>query len=112
MTDDTNAPGPRHVLGRIVALPVHAYRVLISPLKPACCRFVPTCSAYATEALARHGAVRGGILTIQRLLRCHPFCEGGFDPVPGSDLERRAAAFGARDDLRAGSATDDRPDGS
>ncbi len=63
---------------------VKAYRLLISPLLPPSCRFYPTCSEYALEALERHGALRGSWLTLKRLGRCHPFCKGGIDPVPGS----------------------------
>jgi putative membrane protein insertion efficiency factor len=66
-------------------LPVWLYRVVISPCKPPTCRFDPTCSAYALEALREHGALRGGWLTVRRLCRCHPFCEPGFDPVPPRD---------------------------
>lgn len=58
------------------------YRRLVSPLLPPACRFYPTCSAYAAEALRRHGAMKGSFLTVKRLARCHPFCEGGVDPVP------------------------------
>ncbi|GHV12403.1 putative membrane protein insertion efficiency factor [Clostridia bacterium] len=58
------------------------YRRNVSPLKPPCCRFVPTCSAYAREAILRHGAIRGMILASYRLLRCNPLCKSGYDPVP------------------------------
>lgn len=68
----------------LIAL-VKAYRLLISPLLPPSCRFYPTCSEYAIEAFERHGALRGGWLTLRRVGRCHPFCEGGIDPVPGSE---------------------------
>ncbi|MFA4901207.1 MAG: membrane protein insertion efficiency factor YidD [Desulfobaccales bacterium] len=61
---------------------IRVYQVLISPLFPSCCRFVPTCSQYAAEALCRHGVGRGLGLTIRRLCRCHPFHPGGWDPVP------------------------------
>lgn len=63
-------------------LPVHVYRLLIGSWKPATCRFHPTCSQYALDALRAHGALRGSWLTARRLLRCHPFTEAGFDPVP------------------------------
>ncbi len=66
----------------LVAL-VRAYQLLVSPLLPPSCRFHPSCSAYAAEALRRHGAARGSWLAVKRLARCHPFCEGGIDPVPG-----------------------------
>lgn len=66
----------------LLMLPVWLYRKVISPLKPPMCRFDPTCSCYAMEALRVHGALRGSWLTLRRLLRCHPFCEPGFDPVP------------------------------
>jgi uncharacterized protein len=61
---------------------IQTYRWLISPLLGPTCRFYPTCSAYALEALDRHGALRGSWLAVRRLLRCHPFNPGGFDPVP------------------------------
>ena len=58
------------------------YKLLISPLFPAACRFEPTCSQYAAEAIAKHGAIRGVSLAVGRLLRCHPWGSSGFDPVP------------------------------
>ena len=60
---------------------VRFYRYLISPLTPPCCRFVPTCSEYAIESIARHGALRGTLLAAKRILKCHPFHPGGYDPV-------------------------------
>lgn len=61
---------------------VRGYRYLISPLLGPSCRFHPTCSEYAITALDRHGALRGGWFTLRRLLRCHPWHPGGYDPVP------------------------------
>ena len=69
-------------LARLVALPVHAYRLLLSPWVGRSCRFHPTCSVYALEALERHGALRGGRLTLRRIARCHPFGGSGIDNVP------------------------------
>ena len=58
------------------------YKCCISPYLPRCCRFHPSCSAYAAESVLKHGAVKGIVLSLCRLLRCHPFCKGGYDPVP------------------------------
>ena len=69
-------------LARILALPVHGYRLLLSPWMGHGCRFQPTCSAYALEALRIHGGLRGGWLTLVRLARCNPWGGSGFDPVP------------------------------
>jgi len=66
-----------------VVLLITAYKRWISPLLPPACRFYPTCSAYAREAVAAHGVWRGCGLALWRLLRCQPFSRGGFDPVPG-----------------------------
>lgn len=75
--------GPRMSLAaQLVALPVRAYRLLLSPWIGHACRFQPTCSAYALDALARHGAWRGTALMLRRLGRCHPWGGSGFDPVP------------------------------
>ncbi|OFX23675.1 MAG: membrane protein insertion efficiency factor YidD [Anaeromyxobacter sp. RBG_16_69_14] len=59
-----------------------AYRRLVSPLLPPACRFYPSCSVYAAEAVRRYGAFRGSFLAVKRLARCHPLCDGGIDPVP------------------------------
>ncbi len=72
----------RLVLARVLLAGIWLYRVLLSWLFRGTCRFVPSCSAYSAEAVARHGAVRGIWMTIRRLGRCHPFSPGGFDPVP------------------------------
>ena len=72
----------RSPLAWLLSVPVWIYRKVISPMKPPTCRFHPTCSSYALEALRVHGALRGSWLTVWRLCRCHPFCEAGFDPVP------------------------------
>ena len=61
---------------------VRAYQLTLSPLLPAACRFEPSCSRYAIEALTRHGALRGSALTLKRLARCHPWGGMGYDPVP------------------------------
>ena len=66
----------------ILLIPIYFYRACISPLKPPTCRFVPTCSEYAIEALEKHGDVKGSLLAIFRILRCNPFSKGGYDPVP------------------------------
>lgn len=66
----------------VLILFVRAYQVALSPLLPASCRYYPSCSTYAIEALERHGALRGGWLTLRRLARCNPFRPGGYDPVP------------------------------
>jgi uncharacterized protein len=67
---------------RALLAPIRAYQRWISPSRPRRCRYEPTCSAYAVEAIERHGAGRGLLLAAYRLLRCNPFSHGGFDPVP------------------------------
>lgn len=61
---------------------LRAYKRVISPLLPPACRFYPSCSEYAAQAIAKHGVVRGGILAAKRLIKCNPLHPGGFDPVP------------------------------
>ncbi len=79
----------RRLLGVVADLPrrglvvlIRAYQLVVSPALPPACRFTPTCSQYALEAVRRHGAVRGSWLALRRLARCHPFNPGGFDAVP------------------------------
>lgn len=67
---------------RIVIKLIHGYQYLISPLTTPTCRFTPSCSHYTCEALAKHGVVKGGWLSIKRLLRCNPWNPGGYDPAP------------------------------
>jgi uncharacterized protein len=85
------AQGP---LQRALSAPLLAliwlYQKLLSPFLPPSCRYFPTCSHYGAEALRLHGPIKGTWLTAKRIGRCHPFHEGGFDPVPGSDMDKRA----------------------
>lgn len=74
----------RSTAARIALAGVRAYQRWISPSRPRTCRFTPSCSAYAVEALERHGALRGGWLATRRLLRCGPWHPGGHDPVPSA----------------------------
>lgn len=67
---------------RLLSLPILGYRLLLSPWLGSACRFEPTCSRYALQALDRHGALAGSYLAARRILRCHPLCAGGCDPVP------------------------------
>ena len=69
---------------RLLRAPIHAYRLVLSPMLGPNCRFYPSCSAYALEALAEHGALRGSWLSLRRLGRCHPWHAGGYDPVPAA----------------------------
>ncbi len=82
----------------IVITLIRFYRIFISPLFPSSCRFYPTCSQYALDALNTYGLLKGGWLALKRLVRCHPFCPGGYDPV---DPESRSAKP-ARESGKAG----------
>lgn len=77
----------RTLPARLLIGAIRLYKALISPLLPPSCRFSPTCSHYAREAIELHGAARGSLLGIRRILRCHPWNAGGYDPVPGSTRE-------------------------
>lgn len=70
------------MIKRFFIFVIKLYRKHISPLKPPCCRFTPSCSEYALTAFERYGALKGLYLSIKRILRCNPFCKGGHDPVP------------------------------
>ncbi len=70
---------------RFLQFALRVYKRWISPALPPACRYVPSCSEYAMEAIERHGALRGGGLAVWRLLRCHPFAQGGYDPVPSTE---------------------------
>jgi uncharacterized protein len=74
----------KRFLRRLVTWPIRVYQRWISPYTPAMCRFRPTCSQYAVEAVEHHGVFKGGLYATWRLLRCHPFTAGGWDPVPGT----------------------------
>jgi putative membrane protein insertion efficiency factor len=82
MTDPVTQRTPASLGARMLAGPIIAYRRWISPALPARCRFYPSCSAYALEAITTRGVFTGLRLAIWRLLRCHPFNAGGYDPVP------------------------------
>ena len=71
---------------------LRGYQRWISPALPPACRYVPSCSEYALEAVERHGALRGSLLAVWRVLRCHPFVRGGYDPVPGTPLPHQHGA--------------------
>jgi hypothetical protein len=73
---------------RLAVYLVRGYQLLLSPFLGSNCRFYPTCSNYMIEAIELHGVLRGLWLGVRRLSRCHPYHEGGIDPVPGSELER------------------------
>jgi putative membrane protein insertion efficiency factor len=78
---------------KALQLPIHVYRKFISPLKPPTCRFYPTCSQYALEALEEHGAVKGSWLAVKRIAKCHPFHPGGIDKVPPSTKRKAEEAL-------------------
>ena len=72
----------RKFLKKFFVCVIRFYQVCISPLFPPCCRFYPTCSNYALQAIEKYGPFKGIYLSIKRILRCHPFSKGGYDPVP------------------------------
>ncbi len=72
----------RKVMIGLCLIPVWLYRVCVSPFKPPCCRFTPTCSRYVRDAFLLHGVIKGAMLSIRRLVRCNPWGGSGYDPVP------------------------------
>ena len=74
--------GIRFVFSKLFIALIRFYQLCISPLFPATCRFVPTCSAYGLEAIKKHGPFKGGWLALKRILSCHPWGKSGYDPVP------------------------------
>ncbi len=91
----TDVRRPTSLLARILLAPIVAYRRWVSPALPARCRFHPSCSTYAVEALTTHGALRGTWLTVRRILKCQPFHPGGYDPVPPARAKRHSDVTGA-----------------
>ncbi|MDE6393490.1 MAG: membrane protein insertion efficiency factor YidD [Muribaculaceae bacterium] len=73
---------PGDIARRLLIAPIRFYQLSISPMLPASCRYTPTCSQYAIEAIRIHGVLRGGSLAIRRICRCHPWGGSGYDPVP------------------------------
>ena len=90
MQGGSNEPRRTSIAARMLIAAVRLYRRTLSPMLPECCRFWPTCSSYAIEALQKHGFCKGLVLTVWRLLRCQPFARGGFDPVPEVFPEKRS----------------------
>lgn len=83
------------VIGLVLRAAIRAYQLLLAPVLPPSCRYLPSCSHYAEEAIARHGAWRGSLLAARRLCRCHPWGGSGYDPVPDSDGAGAAGPIGA-----------------
>lgn len=84
-----NSLAPRSPASALLRTLVRGYRLALRPVLPASCRFTPSCSEYAEEAVARHGAWAGSALSLRRILRCHPWGGFGYDPVPGDPLAAR-----------------------
>lgn len=85
----------RHIgnlIGVVLRLAIRAYQLLLAPVLPPSCRFFPSCSHYAEEAIARHGPLRGSLLAARRICRCHPWGGSGYDPVPELKLAHANAA--------------------
>lgn len=82
-----NPNGEPRLVARAAAVTIRAYQIAVSPLLGASCRFQPTCSEYARQAVLQYGARRGAAMAARRVARCHPWNEGGFDPLPGDDAD-------------------------
>ena len=80
--ENNNSMWLRRLLTTILRLMIRFYQVAISPAKPGCCRYYPTCSTYTLQAIEKYGPFKGSWLGCKRILRCHPFHKGGYDPVP------------------------------
>jgi putative membrane protein insertion efficiency factor len=111
LTADANIPAlsaspVRSPLAWAMHAVVQAYRWTISPLLGPSCRYYPTCSAYALDAIDEHGAIRGAWLAAKRILRCHPWHEGGYDPVPRRAAHSCSSAIACDDSARAASTSD------
>lgn len=78
---------------RLVVAVIRLYQRTLSPLLPPTCRFRPTCSEYAAQAIHRHGVLKGGWLSVRRICRCHPLSRGGWDPVPGAEAQGHEQHF-------------------
>ena len=91
------SPQPRGVLARAAISMIQTYRHMVSPLRPPTCRFMPTCSQYAVDAVPEYGFLRGGWLAMVRLAKCGPWHNGGWDPIP----ERSDAGDGFKPELRS-----------
>ncbi len=87
--------------GMVLRILIRGYQLLLSPVLPGACRFYPTCSEYATGAVARWGALRGGWLAVKRIGRCHPWGDAGFDPVPTGNSEMAGGRADCDDDCPA-----------
>ena len=85
----------RNLLSMIILLPVYAYRLMISPLLGVNCRFQPSCSEYAIDAIRLHGPLKGGYLSARRMMRCHPGGGSGYDPVPPSAEDKNQREEGS-----------------
>jgi uncharacterized protein len=94
-SDGLEQPHRAGIMGIVLTAALRGYQLLVSPLLPPACRFLPTCSEYAGEAIALHGAGRGVFLALRRLARCHPWGGSGYDPVPEpGNLDRQPAGSG------------------